>query len=234
VYRIRQFDPVHAARLEELQRVRAVVYGLFGLEDPTKFVDGRYIDNDDWDSKHITASTFDGEREGPVVGGITITPRRRNRPLKLEETVAPGLIEVPRGVHAVEMVRLAVLPEHQRTGVFLGLWQEAFQYVRDKGVELVFALQRPGVVPIQERIGLPVERLSAPVIGQNGLSLIPTLIRVSEVLPTLASKNPKMGPFFDRPLPDGAFDRSTSMEVSPAELTNFEARFARRPQTLGA
>lgn len=208
--------------LADVQRLRALVYGKEKMEDPRKFTsDGRYVDRNDAWSWHVTAHTVDGD----LVGVFKVTPREPGRPLKLEKDVPRKTLAIPPDTRVVEMARLAVLPEFRHTGVSLGLWQVAFRLTLNEGFDAIYAFQRPAPLKMQERLGIPVERLSDELVGQYGLKLTPTRIVVSRLVPVVFRKNPAMAYFFSRELPGGMFDPCSSLNPPADELAAFVASF---------
>lgn len=213
------FPATNGPLLRAAQIVRGVVYRHDELEVAEKIgPDGRYVDQNDRWSIHILARLSDGT----PIGSFKVTPRSPERPMKLESDVLAHVLNVQEHVPCVEMGRLAVLSEYRNQGVALGLWQAAFWETRRLGFEYIYALQRDDPLRMQVRLGIPVERLSKPVVGQNKLLLTPTRIPVATLVDGMLGVNPALAMFFDQPTPP-TFDSRAVMNPPAAQLAEFMA-----------
>lgn len=204
--------------LRAAQTVRGVVYRHDNLEVPEKIGrDGRYVDDNDRWSIHVLACL-----DGAPIGSFKVTPRSPERPMKLESDVPAQVLAVQAHIPCVEMGRLAVLPKYRNQGVALGLWQAAFWETRRRGFAYIYALQRDDPLRMQERLGIPVERLSEPVVGQNDLLLTPTRIPVATLVDGMFRFNAALAMFFDQPTPP-EFDSRAVMNPPADQLAAFVA-----------
>ncbi len=193
MFRIRLITP---AELAAVQRLRAEVHGAERLEDPSRFTaDGRYVDsNDAWSFNIGAFATADD----PTLG-------------------------IDPGEPCVEWARLVVLPAYRALGVMLGLYRVAYWITLEGGYESIYAIQREAPLRTQERLGLPVVRLSGRLLAQNGVLVTPTCTPVAEIMPALRRENPALAYFFSRPPADGGFEPRDLLAPPAEDLKAFMA-----------
>ncbi len=201
MFQVRRITP---AELAAVQRLRAEVHGAEKLEDPSRFTaDGRLVDSNDAWSINIGAFATADDR---LVGCAKVTPRSAERPLKLEADVPAATLGIDPGLPCVEWARLVVLPAYRALGVMLGLYRVAYWITLAGGYESIYAIQREAPLRTQERLGLPVVRLSGRLLAQNGVLVTPTCTSVAEIMPALRRSNPPLAYFLSRLPADGGFE----------------------------
>jgi N-acyl-L-homoserine lactone synthetase len=173
------------------QRLRARIYvDEKGWVPSERLVDGCEIDADDATSIHVGA--FDG-RAG-LVGTFRIIPRLDRLPVERMFGV-----QIPAGLRTAELSRLAVLPDHRDSVIFIALCRWLYRHSLETGLDELYAAVEEPFLHSLESMGFPLLPIGEPRYVYNSWNY-PARCRRVDVLSALAAADQdrffKLAPFF--------------------------------------